>query len=330
MKTKETIGIDVSKSVIDVCIHNKQLSECFNNNSKGFKKMIVWVFRNTVFKEDETLFVFEHTGLYSCQLSDYLEKESLLFCIVSGLEIKRSLGIVRGKSDQVDAQRIALYGYRLREELKASLNSDLQVKKLHRLMTLRIRLVRQRAGFKSSLKEQKQVLKKKDYVEIFTVQESLINSLTRQIEKIEKSMNTIVQEDEELNKIYGLVTSVKGIGKQTALMMIVYTNRFTKFKTWRKFASFCGVAPFPHQSGSSIRGLTKVSHFANKELKSIINMCAVSAIKYNPEMKRYYAKRVEGGKNKMSTINIVRNKLISRVFAAVKRGTPYVILNEYA
>lgn len=330
MKTKEIIGIDVSKSVIDVCIHSNQLSKCFDNDLKGLKKMVVWVFRNTVFTKDETLFVFEHTGLYSCQLNDYLEKQSLLFCIVSGLEIKRSLGIVRGKSDQVDAQRIALYGYRLREELKASLHTDLQVKKLHRLMTLRIRLVRQRAGFKSSLKEQKQILKKKDYAEIFTVQESLINSLTRQIEKIEKSMNTIVKQDEELNKMYGLVTSVKGIGKQTAFMMIVYTNRFTKFKTWRKFASFCGVAPFPHQSGSSIRGMTKVSHFANKELKSIINMCAVSAIKYNPEMEQYYAKRIEQGKNKMSTINIVRNKLISRVFAAVRRGTPYVILNEYA
>lgn len=330
MKTKEIIGIDVSKSVIDVCIHSNQLSKCFDNDLKGLKKMVVWVFRNTVFTKDETLFVFEHTGLYSCQLNDYLEKQSLLFCIVSGLEIKRSLGIVRGKSDQVDAQRIALYGYRLREELKASLHTDLQVKKLHRLMTLRIRLVRQRAGFKSSLKEQKQILKKKDYAEIFTVQESLINSLTRQIEKIEKSMNTIVKQDEELNKMYGLVTSVKGIGKQTAFMMIVYTNRFTKFKTWRKFASFCGVAPFPHQSGSSIRGMTKVSHFANKELKSIINMCAVSAIKYNPEMEQYYAKRIEQGKNKMSTINIVRNKLISRVFAAERRGTPYVILNEYA
>lgn len=53
-------------------------------------------------------------------------------------------------------------------------------------------------------------------------------------------------------------------------------------------------------------------------------MCAITAIQHNPEMKNYYIKRVETGKSKMSTINIIRNKLIPRIFAVVKRQTPYV------
>ena len=112
--------------------------------------------------------------------------------------------------------------------------------------------------------------------------------------------------------------------------MIAYTDNFSKFENWRKFASYCGIAPFPYQSGTSIKGRTKVSHLANKKLKAIINMCAIYAIQHKPEMKAYYQKRVEQGKNKMSTINIIRNKLIARVFAVVKRKTPYVDTYKFA
>jgi hypothetical protein len=69
---------------------------------------------------------------------------------------------------------------------------------------------------------------------------------------------------------------------------------------------------------------------ANKKLKSLLSACAVSAIKTDPEMKVYYNRRTEAGINKMNTINVVRNKLLARVFAVVKRGTPYVKMFRYA
>ena len=69
---------------------------------------------------------------------------------------------------------------------------------------------------------------------------------------------------------------------------------------------------------------------ANKHIKSLFNMAAFSAIQADSELKAYYQRRIEAGKSKMSTINIVRNKLIHRVFAVIKRGTPYVNLNRYA
>jgi transposase len=106
--------------------------------------------------------------------------------------------------------------------------------------------------------------------------------------------------------------------------MIVTTNGFTKFASWRKFATYCGIAPFPNTSGTSIRGKNKVSNLANKKLKSLFDLCAKSAIQNNPEMKIYYNRRIEKGKNKMSTINIVRCKLLARIFAIVKRQIPYV------
>ena len=112
--------------------------------------------------------------------------------------------------------------------------------------------------------------------------------------------------------------------------MIAYTSAFTKFKNARKFASYCGIAPFPNSSGTSIRGRSKVSNLANKKIKSLLDLCAKVAIQYNSEMKLFYNRRVEKGKNKMSTINIVRNKLVARIFAVIERKTPYVDFMKYA
>jgi|TARA_B110000977_G_scaffold146450_1_gene185725 transposase len=330
MKTNEIIGIDVSKLLIDVCIYSKQIVEQFENNKSGFKSMLKWVFKNSSFSKEETMFIFEHTGMYSHLLSVFLTEQKTSFFIASGLEIKRSIGIARGKDDQIDAKRIAQYGYRLKEELKPSNLPNSNILQLKSLLSLRTKLNKQRAGFKVTLKEQKRIYKAKEYKIIFDVQQKMIVELTKQINKINTQMQSIIDQDISLKETYKLVTSVKGIGMQTAIMIIVFTDNFSKFENWRKFASYCGIAPFPYQSGTSIKGRTKVSHLANKKLKAIINMCAISAIQHNPEMKVYYQKRVEQGKSKMSTVNIIRNKLIARVFAVVKRQTPYVDILKYA
>lgn len=89
-------------------------------------------------------------------------------------------------------------------------------------------------------------------------------------------------------------------------------------------------APFEHQSGTSIKGRTRVSSLSNKQLKKLIHMVAICACAYNPEMKSYYKRRVSEGKNKMSTLNVIRNKIISRMFAVVNRGSGYVDLMKYA
>ena len=330
MKTKEIIGIDVSKLLIDACIHTKQIVFQFENSNEGFKKMMQWVSINTPILNQEMMFVFENTGMYSHQLSLFLTKEKQSFFVASGLEIKRSIGIARGKDDQIDAKRIALYGYRLKEELKPSRLPENIILRLKSLLSLRTKLNKQRAGFKATLKEQKAIYSNKDYKIIFEIQRKMITNLSKQIDTINTAMQAIINDSNELKETYKLVTSVKGIGMQTAIMMIVFTDNFSKFENWRKFASYCGIAPFPYQSGTSIKGRTKVSHLANKKLKAIINMCAISAIQHNPEMKLYYQKRVLEGKSKMSTVNIIRNKLIARVFAVVRRKTPYVDILKYA
>lgn len=330
MKVSDVIGIDVSKLTIDVVAHGNQKHVQFENSNKGFKEMSKWALKNSRSPKGETMFVFEHTGLYSHNLGIYLAGQGIPFNIVPGLEIKRSLGITRGKDDKVDASKIAKYGYRLRDEMEPCDLPSEDLEKLKHLLALRSRLVRQCAGFKASLNEMKRVFVQSGEKVLFGVQEKMAKYLGKQIDAVEKEMGDIVKNNGKLKKQYELVTSVKSVGPQTALSMIVYTAGFTKFKSWREFASYCGTAPFPYSSGTSIMGRDQVSHLANKKLKSLLDNCAKVALIYNAEMKIYYERRVSEGKNTKSTRNIIRNKLLARIFAVVNRGTPYVETMKFA
>ena len=159
MKITETIGIDVSKATLDVCIHSNHELATFENSTKGFALLLKWAYRSSSHPREYIFIAFEHTGLYSEQLSEYLSKKEIPYAIIPGLEIKRSLGIARGKNDRIDASKIALYAYRLRDEIQPSVAHSKEIKTIKKLLSLRDRLVRQRAGYKASSREQKNILK---------------------------------------------------------------------------------------------------------------------------------------------------------------------------
>jgi transposase len=329
-KWTNAIGIDVSKETLDAFDYVYKIHIQVSNTLTGFKELLKWAKRKN---EDiqQVLFCYEHTGLYSLPLAIFMSEQQLFYAMVPGLEIKYSLGLTRGKNDQVDARRIAEYAYLRREKITVYTLPSNRLLELKSLLSLREKMASQRAGYQQSKNEMKSFLKLvKTSPFIIEAQEKLIKELTNQIQEIEKQMKEIIQADENLKKNYELATSVKGVGLILGTTMLVYTNCFTSFKDWRKFASYSGIAPFDHQSGSSIKGAKKVHHFANKRIKGLLSNAATCAIQYCPEMKLYYQKRLNEGKNKMSTQNIIRNKIVSRIFAVVQRGTPYVDTLKYA
>lgn len=330
MQVKEIVGIDVSKLTLDCHVHSSKVSDVFKNDFEGIASLVSWSLSNSDASSGDILFVFEHTGIYSDQLIAYLSGEGYYYHVAPGLAIKRSLGVIRGKSDRADARRIALYGHRLREELEPTRVSCKTLRSLKRLMSLRGKLVVQRAGHRACMGEQFRLLDKTEEQVLYNSQRTTIESLDRVISDIERELDRLIASDTELQGMYKLITGIKGIGAVTARFLIVYTMGFTKFDTWRKFASYCGIAPFPNQSGTSVKGRARLSNLANKEGKTLLSLCASSAIQYNMEMKQYYERRVSEGKNRMSTLNIIRNKLLARAFAVVNRGTPYVDVMKFA
>ena len=327
MEFKLFVGIDVSKNTIDAAIHGHQETKVFSNSKKGFKELTVWIKECVKAPAGQTLFCFEHTGLYSVALSVYLSESGFPFAQVPALEIKRSMGITRGKSDRVDARRIARYAYGKRDTVQLSALPSPALRKLRLYMSLRATLVRQRASLVATAKEQQSVYSCKDYKDIFRIYKKVSASLQKRIEELEAKILAVIEADGNLSKNYQMATSVPGIGRFTASYMLVCPNNFPRFGEWRKFACYCGTAPFEYSSGTSVRGRTKVNHLANKEIKSLLFMCAMNAVRHDVQLRAYYNRRVGEGKSRMATINIIKNKLLARVFATVKRQSPFVKLD---
>ena len=325
-----TIGIDVSKDKLDVHDYKLNKHHIFNNDKVGFKKLLAWVKSEHQDRVKSLLFCFEHAGIYSLGLSVFMEENELFYKIIPGLEIKRSTGMARGKNDQIDAFKIAQYAYYRRDELNPSKLPAAELLKLKDLLCLRERMVKQRSGYRAHLKELTRFSNRENNKLLFESQERMIKELCKEIKLVEKEMEQIIKENPAIQVQYKLATTVKGGGLILGGSLIVYSDNFSRFKNWRQFASYVGIAPFDYESGSSIKRSKQVSHMANKRLKALLSNAATSSMVHSPEMRLYYGKRIKEGKNKMLIQNIIRNKILSRVFAVVKRGTPYVNTLSYA
>jgi transposase len=325
------VGVDVSKLTIDAHLRGSNAFKTFANNTKGFTALLLWTRKLLPSVDSEGIMLcFEHTGMYSIGLAIHLQEANIPFAMISPLEIKKSLGMHRGKSDFIDAKRIASYAWLHRDDIKPSKLPAKSILKLQTLLTLRDRLVRDRRGFGATCKEQRLSLGLADNAEMFEIYQRMIGHLTTQIKNLDAQILSVVDSDVALKKTYDLLTSMKGIGPVIATNVITSTHNFSRFTNWRKFACYIGTAPFEHTSGTSIRGKTQISHLANKQLKKLLHLAAISAIIHNKELRAYYLGSVSEGKNKMSTINVLRNKIIARMFALINRQSGYVELVKYA
>ena len=138
-----------------------------------------------------------------------------------------------------------------------------------------------------------------------------------------ENLNPLIKEDEKLNRMYQIITSINGIGFVTSSYILVTTNEFININDPKKFACYSGVVPFGHTSGTSIRGKNRVSHIANKTIKALLHLSALSTLNTPGEIQDYYKRKIAEGKNKMSIINAIRNKLILRIFPCIKQNREY-------
>jgi transposase len=323
MKVPHIIGADLSKKTIDFASHSLKTHLKVENNYGGFENLREWLKHQNI-DASQVMLVMEHTGLYSYQLEQFLHRHTIAFTKVSALAIKRSMGLVRGKSDKQDALRIAQYGFEKADRLIAVQRPDQRMERLQMLRSTRERLVKSKASLITAVKEyQHSCHLKKDDV-IIGSQLQLIRNFDRQIKKFDAEIEAIIETEKAIRDNYHLLQSIKGVGKVLALAAIIKTGNFTKFRSARKFACFCGIAPFENTSGTSLRGKTRISHLADKRMKTLLDLAAKSAILYDKEMREYYLKRTQNGKSKKSTRNVVRNKIVFRMFAIINRQTPFV------
>ena len=332
MKNYRTyLGIDVAKLTLDYCLvtEDQQLERGQILNTQKSLNLFLKNLKKAGYDLKEILFVFENTGIYSSLLSLVLSKNELDYAQVPALEIKRSLGITRGKSDKVDAKEIAYYAKRNTDKITLSVLPELNFQQLKIVFAEREKTIAAIKIFERTM-ENEMFLSKEVFGSVKAINRQTVKHLKKQLAMLDEKIKKLIREDEVLYKQQQLLKSIPGIGEITSVYLLMVTKGFTAFTNGRKFACYSGVAPFEHTSGTSIKGKTRVSHLADKKMKSLLHMVSLTAIKYDPELKDYYTRKKAEGKHTMLVLNNIKCKIVYRIFAVIQRESNFVNLQKFA
>ena len=321
------IGVDVSKKKLDICVmcDSKVVSEeQVSNHQQAITKLINELKRELNMTNENCLICAEHTGQYTYPLLCACKSMDCRLWIENPTQIKYCSGMTRGKNDRVDAKRIATYAFRFYDQAVYYKRPSEELVRLNQLEAERTLYMVDLSKYKAQVTDQKDFMPKALYKSKSDRLKLLISSLEQVLKRIEAEMNEIIESTKILSRQMDLLMSIDGVGRIVAMNMIIVTEAFTRFNNPRQFCCYAGVAPFAYTSGSSQHSKNKVSQKACKYIKTLLHMSAVAIThRKSGELKAYYERKVDEGKNKMTIINALRAKLVARMFAVIKRDEFY-------
>lgn len=321
------IGVDVSKKKLDICVMSGSKvikEEQVSNHPQAIAKLVDEFKRDLDMTNDNFLICAEHTGGYTYPLICACKSAGCKLWIENPTQIKYSSGMSRGKNDKVDAKRIAIYASRFCDKAKFYKRPAEELTRLNQLESERTLYQSDLSKYRGQLTDQKDFMPKAIYTCKSKRLKTLISSLEQVIKTIEEEMSIIIESSKVLSRQMELLTSIDGIGRIVAMNMIIITEAFTRFENSRQFCCYAGVAPFSYTSGSSQHSKSRVSQRASKYIKSLLHLSAVAiAHRKSGDLRAYFDRKVEEGKNKMTVLNAVRAKLIARMFSVVRRDEFY-------
>lgn len=318
---KTIIGIDISAKTLDLCIKKENAKEFveIENTVKSIK-----TFLKKYVKDSENIIIsMENTGKYNWNLYEVLENMNFTVFVIHPFHLKKSLGLIRGKNDKIDAERIATFTEKNKEELTKWSPCSSEINQIKIISSERKSIVKSRSKILQQQKEYQLIKIKNLKTKLISMGKKKIDLLTKQIKELDQLLEEIIKQNEEINTQIERMRSIPGVGKVLSCAILAKTEGFRIYNEPRKLACCAGVVPFNYQSGTSIKSKFKVSHLADKPLKTLLHMASMRAVRLDCDLKLYYERKVAEGKNKMSVLNAVRNKLIHIIYALIKNEKYY-------
>ena len=321
------VGTDVSKEWLDMSIvtEGKVLHQAqIDNKAVAIKRWLRQTQKEFSYTYTDTLFSMEFTGLYNHHLQEVLHDLGAMVWLIPGLQISEgsTSGLRRGKSDKQDAVRIAVYAGKNLEQVRLWRKPRKVLQELQTVLMLREKLQKTKHQYETTLKEYKSFSEASVCRMVKATAAAMLKTTEQQLAGMEKEIKRLIQGDEKLQELNQYISSVDGVGLITSANVLVTTNEFLNISEAKQYACYAGVAPFKDESGKT-KKKQKVSHKANKKMKKLFHLLAMSTIKMRGEMKSYYERKLAEGKNKMSVLNAIRNKIILRIFSCVKNKKLY-------
>ena len=310
-KYSEIYGIDISKNVFDVYGCNTRHNQ-FKNDEQGFKSFLKSL-------PQGALVVMEATGYYHYRLAQFLYYKGVFVSVVNPLSVKRfiQMKLAKVKTDKSDAKAICEYG-KMNAVLLYNALTEIQSECLQ-LFRLLDSYLKHRTATKNKLKGEEVLGVPSKFV--YQSLKRNLKHLNKEVDVLEARLLELVKQDQQHQ--ITLLKSIPGMGVKTALFLIVVTDGFKKFETASQLCSYVGITPTIRESGSSVKGRSRISKVGNKKLRNLLFLCAFSACKHNKACRELYDRIVAKGKSKKLALIAVCNKLLKQAFAIVKSGLPY-------
>ena len=304
-------GIDISHLVFDVTDSDGNYYQ-FKNNESGFKKF-------SKLLNSDSHCVMEATGYYHYQLAYFLLESGIKVSVENPLAVKLfiQMKLSKIKTDKSDSKLICQYAQQVELKLwQGNTKDEMECLQITRALSV--------------YTKQSTMLKNKLHGEnvLGNPSKAVVRSLKRSLKQLDKEMKSL--EDKLLvlvkqsyqDQLTRLET-IPGIGRKTAIMLVVLTGGFERFSSASQLCSYAGLTPVIRQSGSSVKGRPRISKIGNQKLRNLLFMCSFNACKYNKACRDLYERIVAKGKSKKLALIAVCNKLLKQAFAIAKSGLIY-------
>lgn len=309
------VGVDVSKKTLDIAIKQSSghyLHRKISNDQQGFKKILALL-------PSDSCVVMEATSSYYMPFAYFLYHNSISVSIVNPLSVNHfcKMRMSRAKTDKKDAAMIAEYGKS--ETPRLWVPKDPCLIELQQMEGILDNLTRQ----KTSVSNQKEAFACSGQLtdRVSEMLERQLAYLESEIKSIERSMYEIGEQN--YPELLTNLCSIPSIGKRTAIMLLIITDGFTRFERAKELVSYIGLCPRLYESGSSIKGKSRICKMGMSRMRQLLYLCALSAIKVNSTCKAMYERLKQRGKNGKLALVAVANKLLRQTFAIGVGNIPY-------
>ncbi|MFC1808211.1 IS110 family transposase [Candidatus Omnitrophota bacterium] len=320
------IGLDIAcddfVASIYECPEKKIITkETIKNNTDGFTVLINWLKEHKI-NNSNSIICMEATGVYSEACTHHLAAKNFRVSVESPLKVKRAFDPVGHKTDPVDSRQIAEYAYRFKDELRIWQPKNEIVEKIRQLLVVREQFTKQKVAIKNAVHAYR--LHKVQVELIKQVHQEALAELKEKIAKIDKELSGFIRQNPLVSQNKDALDSTPGIGMLLSANLIALTNNFEQINEYKALASYIGIVPYKHQSGSSVHKRPRIRHYGPQYTRKLLRLAAQSVAAHDRQFRQYYLRKQAEGKAKALVLNNIANKLLKVACAMIRENRHYI------
>lgn len=293
----------------------------FVNELDSFPRFLGWLQQHGLQRE-QTVLCMESTGVYGEALAYFLDANGYHLAVEPPLKVKRAFKPFGPKSDPVDSQQIAEYACRYWDELRLWKPNQQVLEQIKTLLSTWEQFTVQSAAHQNALRALKRKFVRTPLAEQVHIE--ALNQIKKHLKTIEAEIRRLIDQSPTFGQIIGLLLSVPGIGLLLASHFLVTFLSAPVPPNHKELASYYGICPHEHSSGSSVHPQTTSRHFGPSAMRRLLYLASMSVRTHQPEFRQYFFRKVAQGKPKQMVLNNIANKLLKIMCAVMRNQTPYI------